>query len=99
MAVKEGEKELWSERNLTNQFKIIGLSKSIDQPVGFLNVLPANARNLLAKASVKEVKHYEMAEGEGSNRSFHIISCHNLRSISKQLFNLNIGLNYWKPRA
>ena len=80
------EKELWNERNSTNQLKILGLNKSIDQPIDFLNVLPTTSRDLLSKASVKEVKYYEVKESNGTIRSFHIISCHNLQSISRQLF-------------
>ena len=51
MVVKEGEKELWNERNSTIQFKIVGLNKSIGQPIDFLNVLPATSyqRPLLKK--------------------------------------------------
>ena len=86
MAVKEGEKELWNERNTITQFKVLGLNKSINQPNDFLKVLPTTSRDLLTKASVKEVKYHEIKESNGSIRTFHIISCHNLKLISKQLF-------------
>ena len=86
MAVKEGKKELWNERNAISQFKVLGLNKSIDQPDDFLKVLPTTSRDLLSKASVKEVKYHEIKESDGSVRAFHIISYHNLKLISKQLF-------------